>query len=103
MFLIALAAERDEAGVAGLGESEGRPGDAGERRRLIEVSVEAAENPAEFGNLHGGADARGFASAVRVAVDLAQSDYVSEIRRNLENLTAVLAAQSKARPAESLG
>ena len=52
---------------------------------------------------HGGADARGFASAVRVAVDLAQSDYVSEIRRNLENLTAVLAAQSKARPAESLG
>jgi len=36
-------------------------------------------------------------------VDLAQSDYVSEIRRNLENLTAVLAEQSKARPAESLG
>jgi glycerol-3-phosphate acyltransferase PlsX len=52
---------------------------------------------------HGGADARGFASAVRVAVDLAQSDYVSEIRRNLENLTAVLAEQSKARPAENLG
>jgi glycerol-3-phosphate acyltransferase PlsX len=52
---------------------------------------------------HGGADARGFASAVRVAVDLAQSDYVSEIRRNLENLTAVLAKQSQARPAESLG
>ena len=52
---------------------------------------------------HGGADAKGFASAVRVAVDLAQSDYVSEIRRNLENLTAVLAAQSKVRPAESLG
>jgi len=50
---------------------------------------------------HGGADARGFASAVRVAVDLAQSDYVSEIRRNLENLTAVLAEQSKASPAES--
>ena len=52
---------------------------------------------------HGGADAKGFASAVRVAVDLAQSDYVSEIRRNLEHLTAVLAEQSKARPAESLG
>jgi phosphate acyltransferase len=49
---------------------------------------------------HGGADARAFASAVRVAVDLAQSDYVSEVRRNLEHLTAVLA---KARPAESLG
>jgi glycerol-3-phosphate acyltransferase PlsX len=52
---------------------------------------------------HGGADARGFASAVRVAVDLAQSDYVSEIRRNLENLTAVLAEQSKAKPVENLG
>jgi phosphate acyltransferase len=52
---------------------------------------------------HGGADAKGFASAVRVAVDLAQSDYVSEIRRNLENLTATLAKQSEARPAESLG
>jgi glycerol-3-phosphate acyltransferase PlsX len=52
---------------------------------------------------HGGADARGFASAVRVAVDLAQSDYVSEIRRNLENLTAVLAEQSKATPAENTG
>ena len=52
---------------------------------------------------HGGADAKGFASAVRVAVDLAQSDYVSEIRRNLENLTAVLAKQSQARPVESLG
>jgi phosphate acyltransferase len=52
---------------------------------------------------HGGADASGFASAVRVAVDLAQSDYASEIRRNLENLTAVFAEQSKSRPAESLG
>jgi glycerol-3-phosphate acyltransferase PlsX len=52
---------------------------------------------------HGGADGRAFASAVRVAVDLAQSDYVSEIRRNLENLTAVLAERSKARPAENLG
>jgi phosphate acyltransferase len=45
---------------------------------------------------HGGADAKGLASAVHVAVGLAQSDYVSEIRRNLENLTAVLAEQSKA-------
>jgi glycerol-3-phosphate acyltransferase PlsX len=52
---------------------------------------------------HGGADARGFASAVRIAVDLAQSDYASEIRRNLENLTAAIAQQSKAGPAESVG
>jgi len=52
---------------------------------------------------HGGADARGLASAIRVAVDLAQSDYASEIRRNLENLTAVLAEQGPAEPAEKLG
>ena len=52
---------------------------------------------------HGGADAKGFASAVRVAVDLAQSDYASEIRRNLENLTAVLAQQTKVPPLENLG
>ncbi len=50
---------------------------------------------------HGGADARGFASAVRVAVDLAQSDYAADIRRNLENLTAVLAEQSE--PVEERG
>ncbi len=37
---------------------------------------------------HGGADANGFASAVRVAVDLARSDFTAEIDRNLKRLTA---------------
>jgi glycerol-3-phosphate acyltransferase PlsX len=52
---------------------------------------------------HGGADAKGFASAVRVAAALAQSDYAGEINRNLEHLTAALAGQRTAEPAEKLG
>nr|WP_249138382.1 phosphate acyltransferase PlsX [Caulobacter sp. S6] len=39
---------------------------------------------------HGGGDAKGFAHAVGVAADLAQSAFASEIRRNLEQLTAAL-------------
>src|ERR1035438_6922501 len=58
VFFIAFAAEWNEAGVAGLREGESGAGDAGERRRLVEVAVEAAQDPAEFGNLHGRADAR---------------------------------------------
>ena len=38
---------------------------------------------------HGGADARGYASAIRVATDLARSDFTAEIERNLKRLTAV--------------
>ena len=52
---------------------------------------------------HGGADARDFAGAVRVAAALAQSDYAGEISRNLQHLTAALAAETKAEPAEKLG
>jgi glycerol-3-phosphate acyltransferase PlsX len=37
---------------------------------------------------HGGADARGFATAIRLAADLARSDFAGEIERNLERLTA---------------
>ena len=37
---------------------------------------------------HGGADARGFATAVRLASDLARSDFVAQIDRNLRTLTA---------------
>jgi phosphate acyltransferase len=37
---------------------------------------------------HGGADARGFATAIRVAADLAASDFVAQIDRNLTTLTA---------------
>ena len=39
---------------------------------------------------HGGANAAGIASALRVAVDLAHSDYAREIQANLQQLTAVL-------------
>ncbi len=37
---------------------------------------------------HGGADARGFATAVRLATDLAASDFIARIDRNLSQLTA---------------
>jgi glycerol-3-phosphate acyltransferase PlsX len=40
---------------------------------------------------HGGTNARGFANAIRVAVDLAQSECGAEIQRNLQQLTAALA------------
>jgi glycerol-3-phosphate acyltransferase PlsX len=36
---------------------------------------------------HGGADATGYASAIRVAVNLARSDFSAEIDRNLKRLT----------------
>ncbi|MFY8208015.1 MAG: phosphate acyltransferase, partial [Caulobacter sp.] len=41
---------------------------------------------------HGGADANGFASAIRVATNLARSDFRAEIDRNLKRLTATAAA-----------
>ena len=40
---------------------------------------------------HGGADAKGFANALKVAADLATSDYAVQIARNRERLDAVLA------------
>ena len=36
---------------------------------------------------HGGADMRGFANAIRLAADLARSDFAAEIDRNLNKLT----------------
>ena len=39
---------------------------------------------------HGGADARGFATAIRVATDLAASDFVARIDRNLRTMTAAM-------------
>ncbi|HEX4182405.1 MAG TPA: phosphate acyltransferase PlsX [Caulobacteraceae bacterium] len=38
---------------------------------------------------HGGSDAKGFANAIRVAVDLAQSPYLTDIQQHLEQLMAV--------------
>ena len=43
---------------------------------------------------HGSAEAKGFASAIRVAVNLAQSQYATDIARNLEHLTKALAGES---------
>lgn len=37
---------------------------------------------------HGGADSKGFASAIRVAIELARSDFAAEIDRNLKRVTA---------------
>jgi glycerol-3-phosphate acyltransferase PlsX len=39
---------------------------------------------------HGGADARAFANAIRVAADLAFSDYAAQIDRNMKQLAAAL-------------
>ena len=45
---------------------------------------------------HGGADARGFASAIRVAVDLARSDYLEKVGANLRRLDEVIPATEAA-------
>ncbi|MGC1303845.1 MAG: phosphate acyltransferase PlsX [Caulobacteraceae bacterium] len=42
---------------------------------------------------HGGADAKGFANAIKMAADLAASDYARRIEQNMERLTAVMAAR----------
>jgi glycerol-3-phosphate acyltransferase PlsX len=44
---------------------------------------------------HGGANAYGFANAICVAADLAQSHFADEIRTNMERLTSVLAHASE--------
>jgi glycerol-3-phosphate acyltransferase PlsX len=45
---------------------------------------------------HGGASDRDFAQAIRVAVDLARSDFSAEIERNMRRLPAALAEQAPA-------
>ena len=45
---------------------------------------------------HGGADARGFANAIRLAAELAQSDFAAEIDRNLKRRTAAAEAGESA-------
>jgi glycerol-3-phosphate acyltransferase PlsX len=39
---------------------------------------------------HGGTDARGFANAIKVALDMANSDYDKQIERHMKQLAAVL-------------
>ena len=45
---------------------------------------------------HGGTDAVGFANALKVAVDLARSDYAAEIARNMERLSTATAQPAAA-------
>lgn len=51
---------------------------------------------------HGSADARSYASAIRVAVDLARSDFSAEIDRNIKRLTAAQSAAATAMAGENL-
>ncbi len=46
---------------------------------------------------HGGADARGYANALVVAANLAQSDYSTEINQNMLRLAEVLAGDMESR------
>jgi len=57
VLFVALAFERGEAEAAVVGEVEERAGDAGDGWRLVEVSVEGTEDPVEFGDGEGEADA----------------------------------------------
>ena len=50
---------------------------------------------------HGGADARGFATAIRLAVDLARSDFVAQIDRNLRKTTASAAGTTSGAASEA--
>jgi glycerol-3-phosphate acyltransferase PlsX len=50
---------------------------------------------------HGGADARGFATAIRLAASLAASDFVAQIDRNLRTMTAAM--PKEAGPAAGVG
>ena len=43
---------------------------------------------------HGGADAKGFANALKVAYDLAASGYAAQIDRNMKDLAAALPGSS---------
>jgi glycerol-3-phosphate acyltransferase PlsX len=55
---------------------------------------------------HGGADVRGFATAIRLAADLAASDFVAQIDRNLRTMTAAMpneAAPTNAAPDQADG
>jgi glycerol-3-phosphate acyltransferase PlsX len=51
---------------------------------------------------HGGADPVGFGNAIRIAVDLARSDYMTKVGANLGRLDAVLQAAKAAPAAEAI-
>jgi glycerol-3-phosphate acyltransferase PlsX len=49
---------------------------------------------------HGGADAKGFGNAIRIAVDLARSDYMKTVGANLGRLDSVMHAAPAGVPSE---
>jgi glycerol-3-phosphate acyltransferase PlsX len=51
---------------------------------------------------HGSADARSYAAAIRVAADLARSDFAAEVDRNMQRLTATLSEVTATEPAEGV-
>ena len=58
MLFIPLALQGNEAGVVAVRILQGRTGNAGQRRRLIEVAIKPAEDPFELGDKNGGAHPR---------------------------------------------
>jgi glycerol-3-phosphate acyltransferase PlsX len=52
---------------------------------------------------HGGADVRGFATAIQLAADLAASDFVAQIDRNLRTMTAAMPTEAAPMDAAELG
>ena len=52
---------------------------------------------------HGGANDKGFGSAIRIAVDLARSDYLAKVARNLKRLDVVFDHSAEPAPAAAPG
>jgi phosphate acyltransferase len=52
---------------------------------------------------HGSADTRGFATAIRLAADLAASDFVAQIDRNLRTMTAAMPKPAAASESSEVG
>ncbi len=71
------------------------------RRLMLRLNPSALDGAPLLGlkglvvKCHGGTDARGFSNGLRVAVDLAESQYAQEINASLEHLTATLAATAR--------
>src|SRR5882672_3602796 len=58
VLFIAFTVERNEAQILIVSGLQQRTGNGQQRRRLVEMSVEGAEDPVQFGNPQRGADAR---------------------------------------------
>jgi glycerol-3-phosphate acyltransferase PlsX len=76
---------------------------SGSLRRMAQQFDPATINGGPFLGLngivvksHGGADARGFATAIRLAADLGASDFVAQIDRNLKTMTAAMQRSAEA-------